>query len=662
MDIKKLTIDEKLKLLCGASGWTTNDLGGKINKVFMSDGPHGVRRADGNGKESTAMPNLVTVANSWSKEAAYLQGKTIADDCIAQDVDLLLAPGVNIKRTPLNGRNFEYFSEDPFLAGTLGRAYIEGVQDKGVGTSLKHFCANNRETDRLAQSNELDDRALYEIYLKSFEIALKGKPWSVMCSYNPVNGIFASENKKLLKGILRGKLGFEGTIISDWDAVHNHYKAARAGCDLEMPYSETSFEELKDAYEKGWLEEKDIDFCVNNVLKLIEKKEKAKEIKKVEFTREQRHRHAIEIAEEGIVLLKNEGILPLTSGKIGVYGEMSEYPVLGGGGSANVANCNYDIKPLKHFIKENLGDACTICDCKGWYMGNILGLRRMQCCKPAMLEAYDVDYVIVTVGNRSELEREDTDREDIELPRNHTEFIRRIARYNDNLIVIVQAGSAVNLEEIKEYAKAIIFAGYAGEGANEALADIITGKVVPSGKLAETFPLSLEDTAVGDDYGDGIADRYYDGIFVGYRYYDSYGVEVSYPFGYGLSYTEFEYSNLKVEKIGETDYIVSYDIENKGKRDAKEVSQVYVKDVFSMVCRPEKELKGFSKDLIKAGEKKRISVKLDFSSFAYYSTAIDDWMIENGAFEILVGASSEDIRLKEKITIELDDRFQPTQM
>ncbi len=657
MNIKDLTLDEKLTLLCGRDNWTTETCGGKVPEVRVSDGPSGLRfvsiTKDGTEKTAyaTAMPTISVVANSWNKQAAYKDGETIADDCIEKGVDVLLAPGVNIKKTPLCGRNFEYFSEDPYLAGTLAGKYIEGLQSHGVGACLKHFCANNVECDRSWQSSEVDERTLNEIYLKPFEIALKAKPWTVMCSYNPVNGVYASENKKLLTTVLRKKFGFDGLVMSDWEAVHNGYKAVRAGLNLRMPHSDENFAVLKDAYEKGFLTIEQIDESVSRVLALAEKAQNTK--KHIESTKEQRHLNAVKIAEEGIVLLKNEDeILPIANKKIAVSGLFSVSPVIGGGGSSAVQT-DYKIPSLANAISALTGKEVESCVgvCENTFLT----------AKMAYSQAYNADVCVVVVGDGMNKVSEGCDRDTLKIRPEQERYIIELSKYNKNIVVVIESGSAVDVSAFEPYVKAIIFAGFAGEGVNEALAEIITGKVCPSGKLAETFPYALEDTYMGSYTGDGLTVEYGEGVFVGYRYYERYGIPTRYPFGYGLSYAKFEYSDLTIEKTGDTDFTVSYTVKNTSKTDGKEISQVYVRDVVAMVARPLKELKGFSKDFIKAGEEKRISVKLDFSSFAYYSVAMDKWFVENGDFEILVGASSSDIKLSGKVKIELPDDEQPTQ-
>ncbi len=643
-DIKSLTLDEKIRLLHGVGLWKTSSANGKLKQVVMSDGPDGLNCRDNENSRiftsvATAMPNMVTIANSWNRELSYLAGETIAQDCIDYNVDILLAPGVNIKRTPLCGRNFEYYSEDPLLAGEMASEFILGLQDNGVGGCIKHFCANNREEQRCFQSSEVDERTLFEIYIKPFEIALKkAKPWTLMTSYNPVNGVYASENGKLMRGILRDKFGYDGLIMSDWEAVHSCYKAANAGLDLEMPENKNSFKELKEAFEKGLISEEVIDEHVLNILKLIEKTECEKRVK---YDKETRHKNAVEIAREGIVLLKNEGALPLKHGSVLVVNP-KETPALGGGGSAEVKT-DFVQENLDVLLKRN-ASGLTVKSYSRWSKRGLI------------VEAYDADAVIYRVNAYPEAEN--VDRTNLKLSLEQERTILSLAEVNDNVIVAIYGGSAVDVSAWQDKVNGILFCGFCGETSNEVLAEIISGKVCPSGKLTETFPICVEDTPSGLSRGNNFTEWYKEGIFVGYRYYENYNIPVAYPFGYGLSYATFEYSNLKIEKKTELEYEISYNITNTSLVDGKEISQVYVKDVFSMVSRPKKELKGFSKDLIKAGETKRIRIKLDSDAFAYYNVSMDKWFVENGDFEIFVGSSSADIKLKEKISINLPEETQ----
>lgn len=645
-DIKNLTLEEKMRLLTGKNHWLLETANGKLPEVYLSDGPHGLRMHD---KETfkvlpaVAYPCLSVVANSWDEELAFLQGQSIADECVEHGADVLLAPGVNIKRTPLCGRNFEYFSEDPLLAGTLGKAYIEGVQSKGVGTSLKHYCANNREYDRYYQSSEVDERTLREIYLPAFEIAVQAKPWTVMCAYNPVNGVNASENKWIFD-ILREDLGFDGVIVSDWESVRSGWRAAKAGLDLRMPYKDCAYDEIKYGYDNGLLTEEEIDAHVHKILALMEKKENAQ--KKVEWTNEERHARAVKIAKGGMVLLKNDGVLPLTEGKILVGGPLANNPSMGGGGSAYVTT-EYKPRPLVEELAKRIEGGHVfehelVQTDANLYMHHVAKFY---------IEASRADTVVLCMGTNYFQECEGSDRITLRLSPTQEDFILHTAKRNKRTVVVLQTGSAVDMTPWINEVSAVLYTGYAGEGMQEAIADILTGKVCPSGKLAETFPLCLEDTPTGNFRGDGFVDKYAEGVFVGYRYYDSYAKEVLFPFGHGLSYAKFEYSDLCVKKESETDYLVSYTVKNISEVDGAEISQVYIRDPFSSVSRPEKELKGFAKTPLKAGESKRVEVRLNARSFAFYSIPRKGWYVENGEFEILVGASSRDIRLQSQIVI-----------
>ncbi len=643
-DIKKLTLDEKIELLVGVDTWHTSSLNGKLRQIRMSDGPNGLRKEGDDGKivSSTSMPTLSVVANTWNKELAYLDGQTIADDCVENDVDVLLAPGVNIKRTPLNGRNFEYFSEDPVLAGTLAKEYILGVQDKGVGTSLKHYCLNNREIDRIAISNECDERTLNEIYLKPFEIAIEANPWTVMCSYNPVNGVYMADNKEMLNDVLRDKLGFKGMVVSDWGAVKNGYKSVKANLSLRMPFIDFGVDEIKKGYEDGKITEQEIDEAVNYILELIEKVENSK--KEISFTKDERHNNAVKIAEEGIVLLKNDGVLPLNKNKkYFINGDDSKSPIITGGGSA-ACKTDYKFKRLDLMLNEEgfnaTSDQIIIRDDFVDYI---------TCGHSSFKKAYESDGVILVIN--APINAEAHDLESIKLYKRIEKVITETCKYNENVIVLLFAGSAIDMSGWIDKVKGVLLVGYAGEGVNEAIVNILTGKTNPSGKLSETFPLSLSDTPTGEDVDNLMVDRYKEGIFVGYRYYDMLKKDVLFPFGFGLSYSNFSYSDLEVKKLSETDYEVSYNITNNSDYDGKEVSEIYVKDVMASLSRPEKELKAFSKDLIKAHQTKRVTVKLDKKAFTYYLTAKHTWFLEEGYFEILVGGSSRCNFLKAKIYI-----------
>ena len=652
LDVKSFTVEEKLLLIMGMDQWRINNLGGKLPEVFLADGPSGLRKVNEKGKTimATVMPSLAVVANTWNPELAYLDGKTIADDCIENNADVLLAPGVNMKRTPLCGRNFEYPSEDPFLSGLIGKCFIEGVQSKGIGTSLKHFLGNNREFERLAQSSEIDERTMREIYLPAFEKALEAKPWTVMCAYNPINGVWASENKKILNDLLRDELGFDGLIVSDWGAVRNIARCVKASLDLTMPYDEIRFNELVEAYKNGTLKEEEIDARVEKVLELVEKCKNA--TKTVTTGKSERHAIAEKIAEEGIVLLKNEnGTLPIEGGSVLVAGYDAECPTICGGGSA-LAMTDYKYKSLKQLLCD-INPELEVKDLGMFKVGKDGNANCIRHAAQVYTAAYSYDTAILCISNSSRVESEDFDRETIRLSRAKEELILGTAKMCKKVVVILYTGSAIDMSPWIDKVSAVVYAGYAGEGVNEALANILTGKCNPSGRLSETFPLSLTDTPTGEEVGNGFVERYKEGVLVGYRWYDTLGKKVLFPFGHGLSYSEVEYSDLKIEKVGKCDYEVSFNVKNLSDIPTKEVTQLYVRDVVSMVERPLKELKGFEKVSLLPGEEKSVTIKLDYRSFAFYSTALDRWHVENGDFEIHVGASSRDIRLVGKMNVEL---------
>lgn len=653
-DITKLTIDEKIKLLSGKNNWQTNDLDGKLPSVFVADGPHGLRKTNDAQNETvpaTAMPSLSVLSSSWDRELCYLNTQTIADDCIENNVDVLLAPGVNIKRSPLCGRNFEYFSEDPYLAGELASSYVDGLQDSGVGACIKHFCLNNKEFERLYQSSDVDERTLREIYLKAFEkIVKKSQPLTIMCSYNSVNGVPMAENKWLLNDVLREEFGFSGLIMSDWCAVKNPYKSAKATLDLEMPARSMSYPILKQAYERGLITEEEIDVCVTHLINLIEKLDKLKEKRVVKYSIEQRHENAVKIASESMVLLKNDGVLPLTSGNTLIVSNKFYGPMIGGGGSSKVKLR----KPLASLQEEleKLGTPIKFSTINATLTNNLIKQSYV-----IYEEAYESDNVILFV-NSAMTEGEDS--ASMKLPPITEDYINQIAKYNKKVTVCLFSGSAVDMSAWIDNVSAVIWCGFAGEGLYEALASILLGKVSPCGKLAETYPLSVEDTPTGLDVGNCNYDVYREGLMVGYRHYDYYKKNVLFPFGYGLSYAKFEYSDIKIEKKTETDYLVKFKITNVSNIDAKEISQLYVKDVASRVLRPEKELKGFEKTFIKAGETVEVTIPLDKTAFSYYSVPLKKDYVENGWFEILVGSSSRDIKLASKIKIELPETEQVT--
>lgn len=650
---------EEFELLTGQDAWSTAAVCG-LPSLRLSDGPHGLRyvvREEGEDQialPSTCYPTLSALGNSFDAGLVYRVGQALAEDCIANDVAVILGPGVNLKRTPLCGRNFEYFSEDGVLAGTLAKAYIKGVQSKGVGTSLKHFAANNREYDRFFQSSELDERTLRETYCRAFEIALQAQPWTVMCSYNPVNGILASENEHLLRGILRGALGFEGVIVSDWGSVRHRGKSLRAGIDLAMPYTPSFSEQLSDWDDRGLLGQETQE-AVGRLRCLAEKYADAAPLRKITLSLEEKHALAEEAAAQCAVLLKNDGILPLKKERsIAVIGAFSEFPEFQGGGSSRVNAASQ--KALHTALSEG---GYSVAYAPAYMIRHHIltpfGYRF------AIDAARGADVAVVCVGNTCFTEKEETDRESIRLNPAMEDLVKKVAQVNANTVLLLYAGSAVDLSAVADRVSAILYMGFGGEGVNEAAAKLLTGECVPCGKLAETFPRSLEETAAGATTGNSYTERYSEGGLVGYRYYEYYGIEPAYPFGFGLSYTQFAYSGLVLEKHGETDYTLRFSVKNTGAYDAGEIVQVYLADDAAMVTRAKKDLVRFGKQFFRAGETKQFEFRLNARDFAYFSPNLNDWYVENGTFTLMVGASSRDIRLAAKITVTLPDEEQFSQ-
>ncbi|MBR7110423.1 MAG: glycoside hydrolase family 3 protein, partial [Clostridia bacterium] len=500
LDIKTLTVEQKLKLLTGANLWENYDVDGKLYKVRMGDGPNGLRKSDyddANPESETAFPTLSVAGSSWDREIIKEMADAIADEAIEEKIDLVLGPGINIKRSPYCGRNFEYLSEDPYFSGEMGKVYIEAMQKRGIGTSLKHFAVNNSEWDRLYQSSEVSERAMQEIYLAGFKKAVEAEPWTIMCSYNPVNGVYAAENRKLLKQTLRDKFGYKNVIVSDWGAVLNSYKSLKAGLDMRMPYHEEAYIQLKSAYEKGLITDEMIDESAQRIIDLAEKAKKAKEIHQVRMTRAERHQKAVKIAENGIVLLKNEGgVLPLTNGRVVIGGAYTKKPPLSGNGAAMVKT-DFVQTPLNELLSVQLPD------CKVEYVDVVNGMRLRAIRMRHLIEkAYGADVTIVAVGNTNIEEGESWDRENIKICPLDEKMILETAQKCDNVVVLLYTGSSIDCSSWIDNVKACVWVGFSGEGVNEALANILTGKVNPSGKLTETFPIE-ENVYPASNEGNG---------------------------------------------------------------------------------------------------------------------------------------------------------------
>lgn len=653
MDISKLNKIQKVKLVMGADFWSNDTADGSLYKFVLSDGPVGLRqpldKSNPEQKEvikSVAYPSAQVLSQTWNCDLAKLLGKSIGNDCIEQKVDIVLGPGINIKRLPTNGRNFEYYSEDPYLAGTLAKKYIEGVQKMHVGTCIKHFCCNNSEFSRHWASMEVDERTLHEIYLKAFEIAMEAKPWTVMCSYNLVNGRRMSENNKLYN-VLRNNFKFDGLIMSDWDAVKDSEASLNAGLNLEMPYNENHHNLMMKKAQENILDERKLDESAVKVIELAEKCEKESKLRKMDMSINERRNVALKIAEEGIVLLKNENnVLPLKhEKKIFVTGDPTSRYYCGGGSS--------QVCPELPFI--SLEEALKAeCDDVQYYesIWEKLGhLAHVGNAKKALEYSAQAEYTILAVGDSANLEFECADREGIKLSKEEEILINDFAKVAKHLIIVVEAGSAIDMSSWIDKVEAVVYMGYGGELGHKALANILVGKINPSGRLSETFPLKLEDSPAMKSYHDSSVMKYDEGLNIGYRYYETFNVPVLFPFGYGLSYSKFEYSNLKIEQIKDV-YKVSFDIENETEIDGAEVCQLYIREVVKEVYRPDYELKKYEKIFIKAHEKKEVIIELKRKDFSYYSTYYDEYHVKPGAFDILIGKNSHDIILKERIIVD----------
>lgn len=620
-----------------------------IPEVMVSDGPHGLRKQDDKGDhlgmndsiKAVCFPPAVLSACSFDRKLMQEMGETIGKEAQANDVSVVLGPAVNIKRSPLCGRNFEYYSEDPYLAGEIAAAFINGVQSQHVGTSIKHFAANNQEYHRMSSSSEADERTLREIYFPAFETAVKkAQPYTFMCSYNQINGTFASENKWLLTDVLRSDWGFKGYVMSDWGAVNDRVKGLKAGLELEMPSSGGANDALIVAAVKdGSLEEEVLDQAVERILRIIF--EYADHRVPQEFTMEKDHKEARHIAEESMVLLKNdENILPLkTSEKVAFIGGFVKKPRFQGGGSSHI-NCFKVTNALDSVPSDaQVTYAEGFPDDKDFY-------DDVQVAE-ALKTAKEADKAVIFAGLPDSFESEGYDRFHMRLPDCQLRLIDQILQVQPNTVIVLHNGSPVEMPWLSDV-KGLLEAYLGGQAGGAAVANILYGKVNPSGKLAETMPLKLSDNPSYLNFGSGEKVEYREGVFVGYRYYDTKEMEVAYPFGYGLSYTTFAYSNLEISNENPTEkdtVTVSADVTNTGDITGKEIVQLYVKDCTDSTIRPEKELKNFEKIALEPGETKTVIMELDKRSFAWYSTNLNDWFAASGDYHILVGASSRDIRL-----------------
>ncbi|WP_315792576.1 glycoside hydrolase family 3 C-terminal domain-containing protein [Paenibacillus sp. BIC5C1] len=661
--INQMSLEEKVELCSGKDFWHTKSyerLG--VPSIMMTDGPHGLRKQEGSADHlglnksvpATCFPSGSGLASSWNRELAHKMGKAIGEEAAAAGISIVLGPGVNIKRSPLCGRNFEYYSEDPYLSGTLAASYIQGVQSEGVGTSIKHFAVNNQEFKRMSVDAVVDEQTLREIYLASFEIAIKeGKPWTVMAAYNQVNGAFCSENSRLLTDILREEWQFEGAVVSDWGAVNERDLGLAAGMDLEMPYSNgIGYQKIMEAIQSGQLSDAVLDQSVERILSLVFKAVNNQR-DRVSVDVEAQHQLAREIAGECMVLLKNEAsILPLkTDDSIAVIGAFAQKARYQGGGSSHITPTNLD--NIYEEILKIAGSNANISYAAG-YAPNEDEVDE-QLLQEAVDHAKKAQVAVIFAGLPERYESEGFDRKHLHLPENHTALIKAIAKVQDNIVVVLSNGGPIEMPWL-DNVKGVLEAYLGGQALGGAIADILFGSVNPSGKLAETFPKKMMHNPSYLHFpGDGETAEYREGIFMGYRHYDTRDVEPLFPFGFGLSYTQFEYSKMEVshKQITDTDSVrVAVTIKNTGTVVGKEAVQLYVRDVESTIPRPVQELKGYAKILLQPGEEKTVQFELDKRAFAYYDVKLKDWHVETGNFNILIGKSSREIVLVETVRVE----------
>lgn len=642
--IANMTLRQKADLLTGKDFWQTRDLPDLgVPSVFLSDGPHGLRRqaskADHLGLNAsipaTCFPTAATMANSWNEELGEEMGKALGEEAASLNVNVLLGPGTCMKRNPRCGRNFEYFSEDPYLAGKMAAAYIRGIQSNGTSACVKHFAGNNQEERRMATDSVMDERTFREIYLTAFEIAVKeGKTKSVMSSYNKVNGAYADENTHLIRDILRGEWGFECVVVSDWAGTNNKVKSTIAGSDLEMPSCKYGADDIVKAVESGELDIKYVDESAERILTLIETTSEGEKGKPIDI--ESHDAIAKKCADESIVLLKNDGILPLNNEvKVAIIGDFADKPRYQGAGSS-IVNPTKLTSLLD--TKENLN-----------FIGYEKGFDRYGKDKPGLIRkavklAQKADVVVLCLGLDEVTEAEGLDREDIKIPQNQIELFRQVRVFGKKVVLVLSCGSAIETGWCRS-SNAIVYGCLSGQAGARSVMDVLTGKVNPSGKLAETFPVKYGDCSSASHFpGKQMTVEYREGLFVGYRYYDTAKVKVAYPFGYGLSYTEFEYSDITANDKG-----VTFKITNTGDYDGAEIAQLYIGKTGGKIFRPAKELKGFKKVYLKKGESATITIPFDDKTFRYFNVNTGKWEAEGGKYQLYIGASIEDIRLEASI-------------
>ncbi|MDF2589774.1 MAG: Beta-glucosidase-related glycosidase [Anaerocolumna sp.] len=659
--IKKMTLEEKAAMMSGKDTWSTvsyENIG--IPSMFLADGPHGLRKQAGASDHlglnaslpATCFPTAATVANSWDEKLGEELGEYLGEEAVSLGVNVVLGPGLNIKRSPLCGRNFEYFSEDPYLSGKMAAAYIRGIQSKGVAACPKHFAANNQELRRMASDSVVDERTFREIYTTGFEIAIKeGKAKAIMSSYNLINGIYANENAHLLQEILVDEWGFDGIVVSDWGGSNDHVLGVKHGSHLEMPSTgKMGVKEILKGIESGRLKEEVLDKRVDELLTVILDTQKAiKDGKGKVIDKTKHHEFARKVARESIVLLKNDGnILPLNQGtKVTVIGDFAETPRYQGAGSSLV-------NPTRLETTLNVFDESGLILNsyeKGYERNKETNEKLIE---QAKIAANQSEYVLIYAGLDEISESEGMDRTHMRLPQNQIKLIEEISKVNKNVIVVLSAGSAIEMPWI-HHVKAVVHGSLGGQAGASAMLDVLTGTYCPSGKLNETYPLKYEDTPAFKYFpGKERSSEYRESLFVGYRYYETIGINVLFPFGFGLSYTKFSYSDLNVSKEG-----VTFCIKNIGFYDGAEIPQLYIGKQSDKIFRPIRELKGFTKVFLKFGEERQVTIPFDDKTFRYFNIHTNKWELESGVYTISIGKNATEMVLQSEIMVDGTDAMSP---
>jgi len=651
--IRKMTLEEKASLMSGKDFWQTQNIDRLgINSIFLADGPHGVRKqaaaADHLGLNpsipATCFPTAATVANSWNEELGEKMGEYLGEEAVAQKVNVLLGPGINMKRNPLAGRNFEYFSEDPYLAGKLAASMIKGIQSQGISACVKHFAVNNQEERRMAIDTIVDERTLREIYLTAFEIAIKeGRSKTIMSAYNMLNGTYTNENNHLMRDILRDEWNFEGVVVTDWGGSNDRVAGLIAGNELEMPTTsgETN-EEIIEAIRTGKIKEEVLDENVDRLLDLIFTTEEVFKESHKEIDKEKHHQLAQTVAEESIVLLKNdEGILPIKKEKtVAIIGDFAKEARYQGAGSSivNPTKLETTLDCIEEFDIKSIGFESGF---------ERYGKKNKKKVNKACSLAKEADIVLLYIGLDEVTEAEGLDRQNMNIPENQIELLNALYEVNQNIVVVLSAGAAVEMPWINKV-KGLVHGYLSGQASAKAILRVLSGEVNPSGKLAESYPIRYEDTPSFHQFpGKEVSVEYREGPYIGYRYYDTADMDVLFPFGFGLSYTTFEYSEIQVTKDG-----VTFKLTNSGGMAGSEVAQLYVGCQSTSIFRPKKELKGFTKVFLNPGETKEVTIPFDDKTFRYFNVKTNNWEIEEANYAIMIGASVADIKIEGIIYIE----------